>query len=222
MFGVIISSRPVITDLQQITPTQIAFTIPAAPTFSHLVVFLLPGQQLPPDSGAAVYLQLPNQSEFKFLGAIANDKPSAIFKVNPKAIGIDGVAMGNGGADDAMTDDATAPFIPTEGNVTLGISLEPVAQIQRSIVNLKSGNMGNPSTSTDLVLARPTANIPVSTKVLAQRIIANAYNFLASFSGNVGPGGMEVVPLKSFQDWWKKFERKVDMDPSFLERGDQA
>jgi hypothetical protein len=47
--------------------------------------------------------------------------------------------------------------------------------------------------------------------VLAQRIIGNAFNFLASF-------GSDTVPLKAFEEWWKKFERKIEADPSFLER----
>ena len=55
------------------------------------------------------------------------------------------------------------------------------------------------------------------TLVLAQRIIKNAFNFLASFSGNVA-GGVEVVPLKAFEEWWKKFEARVKNDPGFLER----
>lgn len=54
-----------------------------------------------------------------------------------------------------------------------------------------------------------------TTKVLAQRIIGNAFNFLASF-------GSDTVPLKAFQDWWTKFEKKVELDPSFLEREDQG
>ncbi|KAI7114770.1 hypothetical protein KC352_g34547, partial [Hortaea werneckii] len=52
-------------------------------------------------------------------------------------------------------------------------------------------------------------------KVMAQRIIGNAFNFLASF-------GSETVPLKAFQDWWTKFEKKVELDPSFLEREEQG
>ncbi|KAG9251819.1 uncharacterized protein F5Z01DRAFT_638804 [Emericellopsis atlantica] len=56
------------------------------------------------------------------------------------------------------------------------------------------------------------------TVVLAQRIIQNAFNFLTSFSGTAGPGGVEVVPLKAFEDWWKKFESRVRADPSFLEK----
>ena len=51
----------------------------------------------------------------------------------------------------------------------------------------------------------------LTTKVLAQRIIGNAFKILASF-------GSDVVPLKAFEEWWKKFERKIEADPTFLDR----
>jgi hypothetical protein len=51
---------------------------------------------------------------------------------------------------------------------------------------------------------------------LAQRIIKNAFNFLAGFSGTAGQ--VEVVPLKAFEEWWRKFEGRVRSDPGFLER----
>lgn len=201
MFGVIISGRPVLTEPQVLSPTQYAFPLPAAPSFSHIVVFLLPGTQLPPDTAAGVYVQIPPSTEFRFLGAIANEKQSAIFKVD----GVDPAAM---------VDPTTGQVAP----VTLGVSVEPVARI----AELMNAKQQQTSSGLELVRAGAIAADPVSTKVLAQRIIANAFNFLASFAGNVGPGGQEVVPLKSFQDWWAKFEKKIEMDPGFLERGDQA
>ena len=152
-------------------------------------MFLLPGNTLPPDAAAGVYLQLPGQ-EFKFLGAIANDKQSAIFKVNLPTQSPS--AMGSPGPD-----------------VNVGISVDPVANVQSQMAQLQSEQQHS------------SAGKP-STKVLAQRIIKNAFNFLAGFSGRVGEGGVEVVPLKSFEDWWRKFERRVEMDPGFLERDDQG
>jgi hypothetical protein len=76
--------------------------------------------------------------------------------------------------------------------------------------------------STDLVRQTPQQK-GMSTKVLAQRIIGNAFNFLASFAAGDSSGrGTEVVPLKAFQDWWTKFERRVNLDPTFLEREEPA
>ncbi|KAF2838877.1 DUF775 domain protein [Patellaria atrata CBS 101060] len=214
MFGIVVSGRPVITEGQAVSQTQFAFSIPAVPSFSHIVVFLLPSTTLPPDTAAAVYVQLPTSTEFKLLGAIANEKQSAVFKINNS-----GASINSGFEDDAMMDEPT-PTPGPNGNVTLGISVEPVAQISVALANLKQ-NANAMTTINGLVKAQPGPS-PVSTKVLAQRIIGNAFNFLASFAGSTGPGGQEVIPLKSFQDWWTKFEKKIDLDPSFLERADQG
>ena len=178
-----------------VSPTQSAFTFPANPHFSHVVVFILPGNALPADTAAAVYMQLPGQPEYKLLGAIGNEKQSAIFQVN--------LPETHGGDVDAMMNGQQAA-----GNVNVGISVEPSVSIHAQLANLQT----EASASNALVRRRP------STKVLAQRIIKNAFNFLASFGGTVD--GQEVVPLKSFQDWWTKFERRVENDPGFLERDD--
>lgn len=183
MFSVILPSRPCLTDIATISPNQFGFSFPATPIFSHIVVFLLPGNVLPADAAAGVYLQLPGQEGFRFLGAIGNEKPSAIFRVNIPH-------------ENAMD----------RGIVNLGISVEPAANIQAQMTAIESSDSHSAA----------VAKSPPPTKVLAQRIIKNAFNFLASFAGTAG--GQEVVPLKSFQDWWMKFERRIENDPSFLER----
>lgn len=162
-------------------------------------------------------MQLPDSPEFKLLGGIANEKPTAIFKVNNKAIGIYG--MNND--DDAMVDESAAPPLSNgvARNVMLGISVEPAAQVAANIAQMKA-QAAQSSSGLELV-RRPPGNSPVSTKALAQKIIENAFNFLASFAGN-GPGGNEVVPLKAFQDWWSKFEKRIERDPGFLERNDES
>ena len=103
-------------------------------------------------------------------------------------------------------------------DVTVGVSIEPVASIQVQLDKLKSSGATTNSASTALILAKQQQSSHVSTKLLAQRIIKNAFNFLASFAGSTGPGGEEVVPLRSFKAWWEKFERRVENDPTFLER----
>lgn len=194
MFAVIIPGRPCLTNMVTVSETQSAFSFPSAPHFSHIVLFMLPGNALPAGTAAAVYIQLPGDPDFKLLGAVGNEKQSAIFKIN----------LGGSGTGSEIMDSfkGTTPA----GGINLGISIEPAASIQAQLANLQNET----STSTALVKRPPT------TKVLAQRIIENAFNFLASFSGSAG--GQEVVPLKSFQDWWKKFEARIENDPGFLER----
>lgn len=208
MFAVILPGRPCLTDIVNISPNQFAFCFPSTPRFSHIVVFILPGNALPPGTAAGVYLQLPGDPEFKFRGFIANEKPSAIFEIKP--FGAAATADGSGDID-TMTDASggglgnQAPVTSNPGAANLGISVEPIANIQAQLEGLRQSK-------------RAPATAPVPTKILAQRIIKNAFNFLSSFAGNAG--GTEVVPLKSFQDWWAKFQRRIENDPSFLEKED--
>lgn len=107
------------------------------------------------------------------------------------------------------------------GEIQLGVAIEPVAQILASLADLAARSQASSSTAlTKLPAHSAPAASSVSTKILARRIVRNAFNFLASFAGSTraGDGGPEVVPLKAFQDWWVKFERRVENDPGFLER----
>lgn len=218
-FGLILPSRPVEAAPTVLSPTQYAFTLSPSPSFSHIVAFLLPGSTLPRDALAGVYIQFPGSApDFKFLGALANDKQSAIFRVT------DGAAYGSFSAHEVDQDEMTdvdAPAVggnpPTAGNIIIGISIEPARSVQSQLATLQSSKANN---STALVISsKGQQTTPVTTKVLAQRIIQNAFNFLASFSENTaGASGEEMVPLKSFKSWWEKFERRIEVDPGFLER----
>lgn len=211
MFGLIISGRPVDAAPQQITEAQYAFRIQPNPPFHHIVVFILPGTQLPPDTAATVYVQIPPSQEFKLLGGIGPGKESAIFKVS-------GVKSGTGPTDadgDVMADDSMGAAAAAGGEIVVGISIEPAAQVESQLATLKNSQTQQSGSSTAMVRLNSGTGGRVTTKVLAQRIIGNAFNFLASF-------GSDTVPLKAFQEWWKKFEHKVELDPSFLERDEQG
>ncbi|PVI03149.1 DUF775-domain-containing protein [Periconia macrospinosa] len=215
-FGVIISGRPILTDAQTISETQFAFQIPSTPPFSHIVVFLLPGVTLPDSTAAAVYAQLPHTSEFLLLGAIANEKPSAIFKIHNKA---GGPAEGGLGDEDVMADEGSA-MSPNNAMpaLALGISVEPATQVAANLAQKKAqgqrdSSIAAPPTGNEIVLRSQNA---ANTKILAQRIIKNCYDFLTSW------GTGDQVPLKAFQAWWTKFESKLEHDPGFLERSEGA
>ena len=217
-FGIVLPSRPVLVNPTVVSSTQYAFVFPSAPQFTHIVVFLLPGSALPEGTLAGIYIQLPGTvPEFRLLGAIGADKPSIILKITGGGTTIAEGAVANGSSyvNGDMEDEMTDIEGPTGvGDVTIGISIEPAATMVSQLEILKA------SQHTALVTSRGQQGRSVrpSTKVLAQRIIKNAFNFLASFAGTIGPGGQEVIPLKSFQDWWSKFERKIENDPGFLER----
>jgi hypothetical protein len=232
MFSVVIPGRPCLTDINIVDvqpgaqPTKFAFTFPASPKFNHLVVFFLPGTVLPPDTAAAIYLQTPssnptpNGPEFQFLGAIGNEKPSAIFKVGS---GGNQPRLTEAQQEDEMLDEDSTPSRDTSvGQVVLGISIEPAQSVAAQMAALSAQRQSSTTTSTDLVRLPPQQK-QITTKVLAQRVIGNAFNFLASFAeSDPSKRGEEVIPLKSFRDWWTKFERRIEIDPTFLEREDPS
>ncbi|KAH7411318.1 hypothetical protein BKA64DRAFT_638954 [Cadophora sp. MPI-SDFR-AT-0126] len=242
LFGVVPTGAPCIT-LPTSAPSQTSFvyTLPTGPKpFSHIVVFLLPGITLPPSTAAAVYIALPAPLSnapppsqpppptFKFLGGIGPGKESAVFKISGLSSSTSSQNTIAGGSTEIDMDADENSLIPGGGTaeITLGISLESADSVSAQMAALhsqpssSSTNTNNPSSA--LVLANSASSISSKkpdTLLLAQRIIKNAFNFLASFSGNLN-GGVEVVPLKAFEEWWKKFEGRVRSDPGFLERGD--
>lgn len=193
LFGIVPAGQPVIvTPTETPTPTSFLFGISGSQkSFSHIVVFLLPGVVLPEGTAAAIYLVTPTpgqaEPKLKFLGGIGPGKESAIFKISATA-----------GQD-----------------VAVGVSVEPAESVAARITELQS-NSAAAAANTEGALVPVKKTSPPSTLILAQRIIQNAFNFLASFSGTAGQ--TEVVPLKAFEDWWRKFESRVRSDPGFLER----
>lgn len=218
LFGVVPTGSPLITTPSAApAPTSLIFTLPST-KFTHLTVFLLPGITLPPNTAAAVYIaSAPSNGanpDFKFLGGIGPGKESAVYKVSGQAAG-----AASTGQIPEIDMDAPEGSQQSGRELILGISIEDASSVaERMATTSASSN----TTSTALVKAgAPDKN---QSLVLAQRIIKNAFNFLASFSGNVpvpgapGAAGVEVVPLKAFEEWWRKFEGRVRNDPGFLER----
>ena len=209
-FAVLPSSYPPITVPTAVpSPTSYIYTLPTIRSYSHIAVFLLPGITLPPNTAAAVYISLPRpgqtEPDFKFLGGIGPGKESAVLKIS----GLVESSPGVGG-------NRTMP------EVTIGISIERAEEVGAKMTALPSStNNATPnSTAQALVLANGGSGQGVNkeqTVKLAQKIIKNAFNFLASFSGNTA-NGIEVVPLKAFEGWWKRFEGKIVNDPGFLSR----
>ncbi|KAI1186508.1 hypothetical protein F5B17DRAFT_359781 [Nemania serpens] len=240
LFGLLPAGQPLqTTPTSQPNPTSFLYflpgTTPSNPRpFAHLAVFLLPGVSLPPNTAAAIYFALnpsafapggPGSAaaNFKFLGGVGPGKESAVFKLgggggnnNSDSNSGGGFGMSNDGNNDSDMDAWTAA-----DGVVIGIDIEDATSVAQRIQQLQLQSQSQ-SQSTALVPATGGGGIgalDASAQVrLAQRIIQNAFNFLSSFSGQIGQTGVEVVPLKAFQEWWRKFETKIRNDPGFLER----
>lgn len=195
LFGIVPTGQPLITE-PTATPAQASFlyALPVARQFSHVVVFLLPGVALPDDTAAAIYLITADEAD---AAAARGETPPFRF--------LGGIGPGK---ESAVFKIGSGLHVGG-GGLVLGVSVEPATSVGKRLQELAENKTG----------ASPTPPpSPPTTILLAQRIIQNAFNFLASFSGSAGPDGAEVVPLKAFEDWWRKFESRVRSDPSFLEK----
>jgi protein Hikeshi len=194
LFGIVAAGNPLQTEPTSVpSQTSFLYSLPTTRSFSHVTVFLLPGVVLPADAAAAIYLAT---AQDVAAAAAAGQTPNFWF--------LGGVGPGKESAVFKISNEMSG------AGVVVGISVENAESVAARIQELSS--------------SKATAGVQKpdqsTTVVLAQRIIKNAFNFLTGFSGTAGPGGVEVVPLKAFEDWWRKFEGRVRSDPTFLERED--
>lgn len=197
LFGIVPAGQQLITEPTSApSPTSFLYTLPTAKSFSHVMVFLLPSISLPEDTAAAIYI-----------GTMREVAGAAQSGVTPKFNFLGGIGFGKGSALFKVASNDTKD---ENDELVLGISIETAESVGQQIQELSIKKATSPA-------AGSSPSQP-PTSILAQRIIQNAFNFLSSFSGSVGPGGVEVVPLKAFEEWWRKFEARIRADPGFLER----
>ncbi|OAA46275.1 DUF775 domain protein [Metarhizium rileyi] len=200
MFGVIPTGQQLITDPTSApSPTSFLYTLPNTKSFSHVMVILLPNVYLPDHTAAAIYLatakdvataaELGGTPNFRFLGGIGAGKESALFKISSSPVQ---------NVDNAEND-----------GIVIGVSVEPAESVGQRLEQLSANKATNDSASNS---SMPQLPIPV----LAKRIIQNAYNSLSGYTKTIGPEGVEVVPLRAFDEWWRKFDNRIRNDPNFL------
>jgi hypothetical protein len=145
-----------------------------------------------------VYFHWPNK-EWQLLGYLANDKPSAVFKVSSNVNG--------------FNDNQPEP-------ATLGISIEPSDQVLQQVQSLKE-------TGHKLLLGGPSSDSHI--RHIAQKLVSHLYNYLSSFATNNPQGQVwgfqsqplsdnQYVPMKSLLQWYGVIQSKIKNDPLFMER----
>ncbi|KAL5520609.1 hypothetical protein ACEPAF_2610 [Sanghuangporus sanghuang] len=199
MFGCIVAGRLIQTNLQQIDETHAIFELPNASTINHICVFLLGTVPFPDGFGATVHFHWPGKG-FQLLGALSNEKPSAIFRVR-------GTFSATSTLTHAAFHDPSNPSsIPNAADVTaiLGIAVEPLTSIQASLAALPSA-----------VAARSPLSDP---SFLAEKIVKHLFNYLAGFAeGELTPE--TFVPMGVITRWYESFLSKIRAGGAgFLER----
>lgn len=182
MFGCCVAGRLLETNLQQVDETHALFSLPNASTINHVCVFLLGTIPFPEGYGAAVHFLWPGKGS-QLLGMLSNEKPSAIFRLRGTYTAGSTAFASSADMNITSTEDVTA---------ILGISIEPLAQIQAQLASLP------PSTASKLEV-NPTQ--------LAEKIVKHLYNYVSGFGG--GGGADFVVPMSTITKWHDQFMRKI-------------
>ncbi|KAJ1886949.1 hypothetical protein LPJ66_009373, partial [Kickxella alabastrina] len=167
MFGSIVPGRLVQTNLQQVDVNKYVFELPNAHDINHIVVFLLGTIPFEPGYAATVHLLWPNKS-WQMLGALSNDKPSAIFRLK-SAVDQDSQHM---------------PGVSAE----LGISIEPIKSVEQQVQQMQqmrqqTGAANNGGNSMALVPSDGGANgsLPLQTaKQFAERTLQSLFDYAMS------------------------------------------
>ena len=169
MFSVVLPGRLPLAEPQQVDETHCIFPLTEASSISHVVVFMTGIQPFPPGYSATVHLNWPSASsgaaEWKLLGALRNNKPSAIFKLTSPT----------GGAGATTT-------------ATLGISIEPDALVDQQLATLGSGESVRALT----LPAAGAADAQALALQIAPKIANNAMSYLGSFAPDSAP---QTLPL---------------------------
>lgn len=226
--------------LPEDTGAAVYLSIPPPITASSTNVLLNPNQAQQPSTPQFHFLGalVPGKDSAVFringvASALTNSNVNGISASEPPEVDMD--APEPSPSNMSFTTGTPNPNIPqTSSNnseITIGIAIESL----NTIANLMStagvassaqtpalNSAGFPSSagpSSNLRALPPTVTGVTSGKLdegqtilLARRIAHNAFNYLASFER----GGM--VPLKAFDPWLERFERKVKSDPNFLEK----
>ena len=138
VLGVLIPGGVVRTDFIPSDATGTKFTLALSgisgsdiSAVTELVFFLLPGVPLPPDHGALLYWQIVSMpasnsmsstpfstgmitTEFELVGAVANHKPSGVFRTGWATNETIGAALKS----------------PSNVTINLGVSIEPMSSVQ--------------------------------------------------------------------------------------------
>ncbi|PJF17510.1 Zinc finger, C2H2 domain-containing protein [Paramicrosporidium saccamoebae] len=167
-----------------ISPGRFLFVLPEPATINHIVVFLTGSVQFDEGTGASIY---------------CNSDVGAAQGTAWKFLGV-------------LTNDKPSAVFKVSGfseginMLEVGIAIEPISTLEQLL-------MESEPRSQCLVPVSPTT-LP-NPLTIAQRIGENLFNYVTSFTrmASLLEPSLQVVPLKTVQEWYNGLIRKVTSDP---------
>ncbi|OQR73760.1 hypothetical protein BIW11_09542 [Tropilaelaps mercedesae] len=188
LFGVVVAGRLVQTEFETVDTNKFLLNIAEPSKVNHVTVFMTGVEPFPHGLGATVYFNLPNldgTGSWHYLGYICNDKPSAIFKI--------------GKNKQASSETHAFSDMMHQHNVgQMGISVENLADIQF----MDSGAAQKIPPSVDSFID------------FSKKMLESFYNYATSFAFP-GPAGELCFPVRTLEQWFSNFERRLQQNPDF-------
>ncbi len=188
--------------MNQVDASTFVLGLPDADAVHHVVVFLTGQVPFSEGYGGSIYMGWPSTEQggggisWQFLGYIANEKPSAIFKL----VKVKSSDMVQNLFSQHLMDTMAAGQQHTDAQIA--IMVEPVAEIIQKI---------------------PASNTEASTvdnfTDFSQKMLENFFNYASSFcvtpaAGPIDPSAT-YVPMAVLQQWYSTFQRRLQANPQF-------
>uniref|UniRef100_A0AC35TFY7 DUF775 domain-containing protein n=1 Tax=Rhabditophanes sp. KR3021 TaxID=114890 RepID=A0AC35TFY7_9BILA len=200
VFASMVIGRAVNTGFEMVSPMNFVCNIQDTNEISYIVVFLTGAEPFPAGFGGSIYMRWSNAASadpaWHYLGAITNEKPSAMFKVSnlneatPTYTGFFGAAQ-----------TGTQVSLMTHNSCQIGLQVESIPEVDGRVAD----KVVKPSNTSEMT-------------EFCKKMISNAYNYCQSFITTIPDGAgsnVEVIPAKVFEQWFVKYETRLNSNPKF-------
>ncbi|KAL0218880.1 hypothetical protein P9112_004533 [Eukaryota sp. TZLM1-RC] len=134
-FGIVISGRPIATNIQQISPDRFVYEFENAFAAKNVAVFLTGSVELPPGLAASIYVSSAPFQDWRLLGALTCERPSAIFPLEWNQASVSQA--------DFEVKAQIGIFIGAQDQITSELVNKTMFEVQaRPIVNLTTDQIG--------------------------------------------------------------------------------
>lgn len=201
------------TDVPAIAPGKylICLEQSSSSPINHLAIFLTGASLFGPGLGASVFASFDLGTSWRYLGVLANEKPSAFFRLNTGAKANATASASTSTSTSALSSTSSlaamqdAPAASTP--IQIGISIEPIAVLEQLMMEHSSQAL--------VPLPPPPTASAATPLAVAQRIGEHLFNYMASFgraARELDPA-CPAVPLRAVQDWFGALLRRASTDP---------
>ena len=84
-FGLVVAGQPVVTEFARVDANKFSCVLSDPLSIEHLTFFLLPGAR-PPPCGVVLYYSPPPFRDWRFIGALTCERPSAVFRTRWRSV----------------------------------------------------------------------------------------------------------------------------------------